>query len=105
VLLDLAALIISISVGIYAWWANRTRARRAEIDELRSLTAANSARMDVIDKDIAAAPSHNDINTLRQTVSDLSGHVRELNGSMKTVNRFVDMMNEHLLNSAGGRRG
>ena len=111
VLLDATALVISIGVGIYAWWANRNRARHSEITALREADqalqvqiAANAARMDVMDRDVANTPSHKDIDALRQTVADLSGHVRELNGSMKTVNRFVDMMNEHLLNAAGGRR-
>lgn len=111
VILDAAALLISICVGIYAWWANRSRARREEIQALRDeLTAdekiltQHAGRMAGIEKDLANQPSHADINALRQTVSDLSGHVRELNGTMNTVTKFVDMMNEHLLHAAGGRR-
>jgi len=108
VALDGAAVLISIGVGVYAWWANRNRARRTEIAELRETDqhlqvqiSANIARMDALEKDLSRQPGHGDIETLRKTVTDLSGHVQKLNGSMDTMGRFLDMMNSHLL---GGHR-
>lgn len=93
--------IITILVGLYAWWVARSRATSEAMAEQSKRIDENSRRLDAVEKGLRDAPGHNDMTALRDDVASLRADVRELNGTMKGMNRAVDLMTEHLMNKGG----
>lgn len=91
---------VTILVGLYAWKVGRSRATSAAMGELSKRIDAAERRLDSVEKDISEAPGHRDMTALRDDMSSLRADVRELTGTMRGMNKAVDLMTEHLMSKA-----
>lgn len=91
----------TILVALYAWWVGRSRATSEAMAEISKRIDENSRRLELLEKDVRDAPGHTEIHALRDDVASLRADVRELNGTMRGMNRAVDLMTEHLMNKGG----
>lgn len=95
--------IAAVTAAAYAWWANRNRVTTTTLNRLDKRIDEIGGRIGVVEKDMKQLPSQADIRKLHDDLSGLRADVREMSGTMRGLNRAVDLMTEHLINK--GDRG
>ena len=104
--LQLANSLGVVLVAIYAWISNRHKANASAIKEVSDSILEDmsviEARFARIESEIKHLPTHNDmgavyerINTVAETLSALSGEIRQMNAGLKLIHT-------HLLSKNGG---
>jgi predicted nucleic acid-binding Zn-ribbon protein len=90
VLIDAAALILSVAAMLFTyvvWRAGRGRARREELEEIRS-------KITQIEGDLSHAPSHQDLQRLHDRVSEVNRNVTTLGNSVAGLLKVVEGTSE-----------
>jgi len=80
---------------IYTWWVNREKVTAAKF----RLLEQRLVEVEFAARSTPLCCHHEDLD---RRLTHLLGEVREMSGTLKGLNRAVDLMNEHLLN--GGCR-
>jgi uncharacterized protein YPO0396 len=99
----------TVAVGIYAWWVTRAKNTtkaiadvredcQADLTHLDTKITANERRIDRLENNVDNMPSHNDMDGVKSELSGLRADVREMGGTMRGLNKAVDLMTEHLMN-------
>jgi outer membrane murein-binding lipoprotein Lpp len=96
--LDLLLAVGVVAVGVYTWWVTRGQATKAAIDAVGERVDHVEHRVARVEQDVKHLPTHDDVMDLSAKISNLHGDLRELRGSMKGVERSVQLINEHLIN-------
>lgn len=111
--LDAVQLVLTVGVGIYAWTANRHRATRAEIDQLRrdhdKRLANHADRITRAEVEIEDKPTAKALHELALSMTSFGGDLKALvarfDGQTEIVKRLekvADRQEEFLLN--GGHK-
>lgn len=87
----------TILVAMYAWWVGRSRATSEALGEMSKAIEAAHRRLEGLERDLRDAPGHKDIHRMREDLSTLRADVREMSGTLKGMNRAVDLMTEHMM--------
>jgi hypothetical protein len=93
--------LLSSGLGIYVWYSNKEKVTNKRFE-------AQDQRITKIETEVQHPPSCTRHQTLEDKLTDLNkasnhrldalhGDIRELTGSMKGLNRAVDLMNEYLI--------
>lgn len=107
--------LLSSGLGIYVWWSNKEKVTNTRFDaQDKRITKIESdlqhpscARHQALDDKLSSSNKALDekLNTSNQSLNkrldELHGDIRELTGSVKGLNRAVDLMNEYLINKKG----
>lgn len=90
------------AVGAYAWITARQRATEKDLQALRKRVndriEGHGDRITRIETNVAHMPTHTDITNLSGRIEALHREIGRMNGTLKGVNRAVDLINEYLLN-------
>jgi hypothetical protein len=75
---------------------------KTEHKAVDALLAIHDTRITRVEQDIKNHPGHTDIGRVFRRIEDVRGEMKEISGSMKALNRAVDLINEHLINREKG---
>jgi hypothetical protein len=97
--------LLSSGLGIYVWWTNKEKvtntrfeAQDKRITKIESdLQHPSCTRHQVLEEKLSSSNQ-----TMNARLDALHGDIRELTGSVKGLNRAVDLMNEYLINKSKG---
>lgn len=106
----------STILAIYVWWTNKEKVtnKRFELQDKRiakietGIEHPSCTRHQVLDDKLSASKQQLDEKiiasdrALNKRLDELHGDIRELTGSVKGLNRAVDLMNEYLINKPKG---
>ncbi len=130
VVIDLLQWLATIAVGIYAWWMARNRSAQEQIEKLKAEREAADAdirkRHDELEKELRSeirelersagraegknAALRKELEALQQRVSALPGHsdiaavsskLENVDGSLKALDKSVQLITDHLMRSGG----
>ncbi|MDD4457866.1 MAG: hypothetical protein PHC98_09845 [Syntrophotalea acetylenica] len=76
---------------VYTWWVNREKVTSSKFRLLEQ-------RLAEVEFAVRQTPPCCHHDELDRRLTSLLGEVREMSGTLKGLNRAVDLMNEHLLN-------
>jgi hypothetical protein len=124
-ILDISNFVITWGVAIYVYFDKRKKQSDHRFDAVSQRFEAQAKRFEAVDKNFVAldkkllemesAVKHPDCarhqvledklaqsnGAFNKRLDDLHGDIRELTGSVKGLNRAVDLMNEYLINKKG----
>lgn len=106
--LEAAQLAITLAGWLVAWYVARSRATRASIAELDKRLDDTAERIVRVEKDLEHAPTREDIAALYDTIkpidrqlAGLAASVGAMQGTLESVGRGVQMVQDYLLNRSG----
>lgn len=110
--LDAVQLVLTIGVGLYAWTANRHRATREEIDQLRrdheKRLANHADRITRAEADIEDKPTANALHEVAVSITGLGGDLKAVVARLDGVENLVqrveavsERQESYLLNNKG----
>jgi hypothetical protein len=82
---------------IYNWIDKKSRVNKAEIEVLTSEMIAINNRLLVVEADMRAMPSHEDLGRLYERINGMSADVSEMAGAIKAMTNQLSMINQHLI--------
>ena len=90
---DALQLFGTLLIGVYVWWTSRERVTKKRFEE-------QDKRISNLEFEVkrGGCPHHPD---LVKRMDIMHGEMKELIGTVKGVNRAVDLMNEYLINHGG----
>jgi septation ring formation regulator EzrA len=92
--------VILAFVAFYTYLTNRSKANRAAIDRLDSRVTQIAERVTLVENDLRHLPTQDDIKRLHERMDCVSAEMKEIKGEFSTARRTLDMIHEHLLNTA-----
>ncbi len=95
--LEIIQLGATVLLGVYVWIVSRTRANKTAIDRVDRRVSELVRRVDVIDQELRAAPTHDDLGKLYDRLNTMNGQLQQIAGHLEAMARQFALINEHLL--------
>lgn len=89
----------TIGMTIYVWLANRQRVKTARINNMDARIGNHETRIVCIENDMKHVPTQESITGLKNAIADMNTKLSETKGRLSGINRAVDLINEHLINT------
>jgi signal transduction histidine kinase len=93
----------TILLALYFFLTRRSNVNKTEIKELSDQLSKIDQRVLVVERDIQAMPSHQDLSNLYERVNSMSDDVSQMSGSLDALTRQLSLIHEHLL-SQGSKK-
>jgi hypothetical protein len=81
-------------LGVYTWWGNRAKVTSRRFKKYDD-------RLNKLEQRAEAGPTPEQYRSLKDTMGELHGDLREFKGKFEGINRAVDLINEFLINQGG----
>jgi len=92
--------LLTLGVGFFAWWINRDKARRLDVD---GRIGGLEERVTQVERDQYHAPTHHDIGNVYERLNETNTSLAELTGQLGTLATSLGRIETYLLNN--GHRG
>lgn len=91
-------LLLNVVIGVFVWANRRHQVTDDRVQKVEE-------RVSVVETHLPHMPTHidirNDMQAIETLLRNLRGEIGEISGRMQGVNRAVDLINQHLLNTRG----
>lgn len=111
---DILQAVGTVSVMIYVWWINRSRATKSAIEEVddKITTVKHDVRNELhgidrrlgdVENGLRHLPDHRDLAAIHEKVNDVAGTMKQVSGELSSMNRTLDLINEFLINKGSDK--
>lgn len=95
--LDVVQIIFMLCVAIYTWQANRHTASQVAINALAKEHDKLKSKVKLLENNIEHFPDHSDLEKIHEKINSVSSSMKMIEGQMPSINRSLQLIQEHLL--------
>lgn len=108
ILIDIAQTVVLVVVAIFVWVNGKNTKTNERIDSLEKAKAdkadlrcsEQADKIGRIDAEVKHAPGKKDIETLHARITDVNGHVKNIEGKMDGMKNTLHLIEQHLLGAS-----